>query len=270
MYKKIIKDISIIALVLLLIFIILFPLYILIVTSLMSTSATTNKEYSLFFKELEFQNFSFFKDTMFWNAILISLESSLVLIFARLIIYSLFAIGLSKLSKKITKFIWIIILVFSFIPEFTIYFSLNKLLNDLHLTNSLTPISLVTNGIFSYFFMYNLSIHFEKSKQKYHKASLIDNLNIWQKMYLVYWKEMKEIYLLLIVFSFVSVWNDFLWPNYLLSGTDTKTVGIWFRQIGPTPAGGYFINIQSAGALVVVALPLIVYFIFSSKIVKSI
>ncbi|UUM19901.1 MULTISPECIES: glycerol transporter subunit C [unclassified Mycoplasma] len=270
MYKKIIKDILIIAFVLLVIMIILFPLYMLILLAFMSNSAVTNKNYFLYFKEFEFRNFSFFGDKLFWNAILISLESSLALIIIRLVTYSLFVIGLSKLRKKITKTVWIIVLFFSFIPEFTIYFSLDKLLNDLHLANSLTPLSLVTNSIFSYFFMYNLSIHFEKSKKKYHKVALVDNLTVWQKMYLIYWKEMKEIYLLLIVFSFVSVWNDFLWPNYLLSGTQTNTVGIWFRQIGASPAGGYFQNIQSAGALIVVALPLIVYFIFSKKIVKSI
>ncbi|TDV24503.1 glycerol ABC transporter membrane protein [Mycoplasmopsis mustelae] len=270
MYKKFLKDVLKIFLILLLVFLILFPIYILIVTAFLSNSSVTNHNFALYFKEWNYQNFNFFANAEFWNAILISFESAFILMLIRLLTYTLFAIGLSRFPNKFKKIIWIIVLIFSFTPEFAIYLSLNKLLNDLLLANTLTPLSLITNSIFSYFFMYNLFIHYEKAKQKYQKLIVVDNLSIWQKIYLVYWKEMKEFYLLLIIFSFVSVWNDFLWPNYLLSSTSKKTVGIWFRQIGPIPTGGYFINIQSAGALVVIALPLLIYFIFSRKIVKSI
>ncbi|WP_435129752.1 ABC transporter permease subunit [Mycoplasma sp. 6243] len=270
MYKKAFKEALIIILIVILIIIILFPIYILIVSALMPTDDVVNKRFTIRLRKFDFSNFNFFSDIRFWKAVGLSLSSSLMLLSIRLITYTLFVIGISKLGKRSKKVILLIILILSFIPEFAIYLSLNKVLNKLNITNSLTPLSLVTNGFFSYFFMYNLLIHFEKSKQKYYKAMKIDNLTLWQKIYLIYWKEMKETYILLIIFSFVSVWNDYLWPNYILSGTNDATVGIWFRQIGQVPAGGSLLNIQSAGALVVIAIPLTVYFIFSKKIVRSV
>ncbi|MGZ9413539.1 ABC transporter permease subunit [Mycoplasma sp. 480] len=268
MIKKITKEIIKILILLFILLLILFPLYILLITSLKSNYSTSNNNYSLILKEFEWSNFNFFKNSIFWKAVFLSMSSSLLLICLRVVFYTLFIVGLSKINQKIKKAILLFIMFFSFIPEFSIYLSLREILSNFHIINNLSVFSIVSNSIFSYFFIYNLLINFEKTKNQYWKVIKLDNLNIFQKIYLVYWKEMRNYYILLIIFSFISSWNDYLWPNFLLSSTDSKTVGIWFRQIGETPSGGYFLNIQAAGSLVVILLPLGIYFTFSQKIIK--
>ncbi|WBP84281.1 ABC transporter permease subunit [Mycoplasmopsis edwardii] len=269
MYRKIYKDIIIILLLMMITLALLFPIYILILVAFKSTNSVVLKEYNLYFNEFEFSNFVFLKDKSFWNALLISFASALLLILIRLAFYSSFIIGINKLGERVQKLMLLIILIFSFMPEFSIYLSLRELLGKMKLLNSLTPLSLVTNSLFSYFFIYNLLLSYKKTEQKYDKLIKNDNLKWWERFYFVYWKELKNMYFLLIIFSFISIWNDYLWPNFLLSNTEYKTVGIWFRQIGATPSGGHFINIQAAGSLIALVVPVGLYFAFSSKIVSA-
>ncbi|UWD34545.1 ABC transporter permease family protein [Mesomycoplasma molare] len=266
--KKIIKVTIIFLLLFLLLFFIFFPIYFLILVSLKSNQSFLNNEYSLIIDEWNFKNYSFLKEFDFWKAILISLISSFVLIIIRMIIYFGFIISFYNFSNKFKKTIQLILMILFIIPEFSIFLSLKNILNILNISSNLNYFSLISNSLFSFFLLNNMLFNYTKTKDKYYKIIIIDNLNFLEQLKLIYWKEMKHSFFMLVVFSFITTWNDFLWVNFLLSGSEDKTLAIWFRYYAPIPTGGYFLNLQAAGAFVSIFIPITIYFIFSKQITK--
>ncbi|VEU59200.1 ABC transporter permease family protein [Mesomycoplasma neurolyticum] len=269
-YKKIFLEIIKNLLIIFLILVLLFPLYYLIVLSLKSNTSINNGDFSVLLKEWNFKNFSFLKDAFFWNALAVSFGAIICLIIVRVFTYTLFAWGFLYLNKYIKKIFYIILIIVSLIPEFSIFLALKMVISSLKIMNVLTWFNLSTNSIFSIFLLFNLISVLEKSKEKVNIYGKIDNLKLIEKFYFLIWKEIKGLILLTIIFSTISMWNSYLWPSFLLSNNEEQTISIWFRNLGQKSLGSNFVNIQSAGALISLIVPLTIYILFSKKINKFI
>ncbi|CBV66997.1 Glycerol transporter subunit C [Mycoplasma leachii 99/014/6] len=228
---------------------------------LYNSSIIENKTY-IFIKEWNWSNFLKAFQSNFLAAFGWTILFSTILISIRIIVYTLAIIGLLKMKPVYQKVFLYFFIIISLIPEFSIFLSLKTVLLQINLYT--TPIAYVTNAIFSFFnftYIFNLAKSIETEKSK---VMINDNLKWHDKLFYVYLPKMKLGYFLLIIFSFISVWNDYLWPQFILSNTYTN-ITIWYQTLGREQEAS-LINVQAAGAMISILVPLIIYMSFSKKI----
>ncbi|QVK01603.1 carbohydrate ABC transporter permease [Mycoplasma mycoides subsp. capri] len=262
--KIIIKEIIKYLLIALLCLLLLFPLYYLLLQALLSNLSILDNKTYLVIKEWNWSNFLKAFQSNFLKAFGWTILFSAILISIRIIVYSLAIIGLLKMKPVYQKVFLYFFIIISLIPEFSIFLSLKTVLLQIHLEE--TPIAFISNAIFSFFnftYIFNLAKSIETEKSK---VMLNDNLKWHDKLFYVYLPKMKLGYFLLIIFSFISVWNDYLWPQFLISNADQFTnITIWYQTLGREQEAS-LINVQAAGAMISVLVPLIIYMSFSKKI----
>ncbi|WP_029608638.1 ABC transporter permease subunit [Mycoplasma simbae] len=264
-YKLIGKEILRYVSIGLLIILILFPLYYLLLNSLLSTGSVHEGRTYLVIKEWNWSNFGGLATPEFWSAVGYTFLFATIMILLRIFTYSLAVAGLLKMKPVFQKVFLYFFLIISLIPEFSIYLSLQVVLNNLEIKN--TIFAAITNAIFSFFtFTYVFNLAKSTADQK-SKLMINDNLKWHQKIRYVYFPKLKLAYFLLVIFTFIAVWNDYLWPLFLLRGTSMTNITIWYLTLGVTSAGA-LTNIQSAGAVISVLIPLTIYWIFAKKINK--
>ncbi|WP_033161265.1 ABC transporter permease family protein [[Mycoplasma] collis] len=270
MIKKIFKNLIISLLLFFLVLILLFPIYYLLIFSFLTKEEFLNNKIPLFKFNPNLSNYYEIFDGNFKNAFLLTILTALVMIIFRSIVSIAATVVLINLNFKLKQIFLFLILLISVIPEFSLYLGLKNTLLKLNLINSnFFPISLTTNSIFSYFLLKYLFKTADKVKSEKYKLMINDNLSWYDKFRLVYFNELKMAYFLIIIFSVINVWNDFLWPNFLLRGFKEQNITLWFKNLGQTSLGNTFINIQAAGAFFSLSIPYAFYLIFSNFINKQ-
>ncbi|MBU4690483.1 carbohydrate ABC transporter permease [Mycoplasma sp. ES3157-GEN-MYC] len=263
MFKKITNEIIKYIVIGFLCVLILFPLYYLLLLSLKSNSGVIADNNSLLISEFTWSNFGLVLKNNFVWAFLYTLLFSFILIIVRIFTYSFAIAGLLKMNKVFQKTFLYFFIMMSLIPEFTIYLSLTKLLIKWDLKH--TFFAVITNAIFSFFtFTYIFNIAKDVKNIK-HKLMINDNLKWHQKVLYVYFPKLRLAYVLLIVFTFISAWNDYLWPVFLLRGTNVTNITIWYLNVGHQGTFN-FPNLQAAGAFLSIIIPVAIYGIFAKKI----
>lgn len=245
----------------------LFPLYYLIVSASLPTAKQDNPDASLKISGYFFQNFKQSIDKNFWNGFGNSLGTIILVNFFRLTLYTLGIFGIWWASKKAKIIFLSIFVIVSMIPEVTTYIGLAKLLNANNIVDKSPIFSLVINQIFSFFSFYFLYKSIETVSQDKLQLAKIDNLPTFSRFKLIFFPQLKMGYYLIIIFSSIQAWNDYLWPHFIFAFRDQATISIWFSYTGQNPQGT-FQNIQAAGSLFAVLVPLTIYLIFSPFINK--
>lgn len=261
--KVVIKEILKYIVIGLLIIFVLFPVYYLLLFSLLSSNSIKDSSYDYVIREWNWSNFGKLFDKQFFEALFYTFVFASTLILLRLITYSLAIAGLLKMKPLLQKIFQYFFLLISLVPEFSIFLSLKITLNDLRISSIF--FTTITNAIFSFFsftYVFNLA---KSTSNKKSKLMINDNLRWYQKIIYVYLPKLKLAYFLMIFFTFITVWNDYLWPVYILQGTNIQNITIWYRNIFVT-SGGALINIQAAGAVISIVIPLTIYGIFAKKI----
>ncbi|ADR25430.1 ABC transporter permease subunit [Mycoplasmopsis bovis] len=266
--KKIFFGILKFALIGLLCIMLLFPLYYLLLHSLVSPKTITDNKATLTIQEWNWSNYAEAYKKDFWVAFGYTSLFALFLMTLRIVTYSMAVAGLLKMNNRFQKIFQNFFLVISLVPEFSIYLSLKTFLIRLDLYG--TAFSFVSNSIFSFFtFTYVWDLAKSAHNEKY-KVMLNDNLKWNQKITYVYLPKLKLAYFLLIVFAFITAWNDYLWPTFVLPSTSNvkgfTNITIWFLNLGKESAEFENTAIQAAGAVISVLIPLTIYAIFSKKI----
>ncbi|MCE6115051.1 ABC transporter permease subunit [Mycoplasmopsis agalactiae] len=266
--KKIFFGIIKFALIGLLCIMLLFPLYYLLLHSLVSAKTITDNVASLTIQEWNWSNYASAYKKDFWVAFGYTSLFAFILMSLRILTYSMAVAGLLKMNDKFQKVFQNFFLVISLIPEFSIYLSLKTFLIKLSLYG--TAFSFVSNSIFSFFtFTYVLNLAKSVHNEKY-KIMLNDNLKWNQKITYVYLPKLKLAYFLLIIFAFITAWNDYLWPTFVLPTTNNvwgfTNITIWFLNLGREASEFENTAIQAAGAVISVLIPLTIYAVFSKKI----
>ncbi|AHH45395.1 ABC transporter permease subunit [Mesomycoplasma bovoculi] len=245
----------------------LFPLYYLIVSASLPIAKQDNPDASLKISGYFFQNFKQSIDKNFWNGLGNSLGTIILVNFFRLTLYTLGIFGIWWASKKAKIIFLSIFAIVSMIPEVTTYIGLAKLLNANNIVDKSPIFSLVINQIFSFFSFYFLYKSIETVSQDKLQLAKIDNLSTFSQFKLIFFPQLKMGYYLIIIFSSIQAWNDYLWPHFIFAFRDQATISIWFSYTGQNPQGT-FQNIQAAGSLFAVLVPLTIYLIFSPFINK--
>ncbi|QJR44133.1 glycerol transporter subunit C [Mycoplasma miroungirhinis] len=269
MFTVISKEIIKVLILIIFAIIILFPLYYLLLIALKNDIDIDNNVITISIKKPTLSSFQNVWNKELLKAFGITVSAIFSLLILRIVVYSLAIAGLIKLKKKsIQNFIIYFLIAISVIPEFVLYSALKYNLNTWNLTNKYW-LSLITNGIFSFFiFSYTFKVALNVSQTK-GRLALNDNLKWYEKIFYVYFSDLKLSYLLLIIFTTIQVWNDFLWPLYLFRGSSDKNISQWF--LFPVPKGYTNIhnNIIAAGSFIASVIPLSIYLVFSKWVNKS-
>ncbi|WP_025755463.1 ABC transporter permease family protein [Mycoplasmopsis cricetuli] len=270
-FTKIIKELAKYLIIIIIVLILLFPIYYLLLFSFLSKQEFIDKKFPVLYWVFNPTNYQEIFNSNLLKSLLLTFFAILTMIFLRIIIYSFISIVLINISEKLKKIILALILLTTVVPEFSLYIGLKTVIDLLDIKNAnYFPLTLTTNTIFSYFLLVYLFKNIEKVKKEKNQVILNDNLSSYDKFRLVYFPRLKMSYFLIVVFSVINVWNDYLWPSFLMYGTKDQNITLWFKNLGQTPLGNTFLNVQAAGAVFSLMIPLSIYLIFSKFINKQI
>ncbi|QBF34821.1 carbohydrate ABC transporter permease [Mycoplasmopsis phocirhinis] len=263
MFKSITKEIFKYILIGFLIFLFLFPIYYLLLYALLSTPSYIEGKIYIWVREWSWSNFKTVIGKEFFIALGYTFLFSTILIILRIIVFSLAIAGLLKMKPVFQKIFQYFFLLISLIPEFSIYLALATQLGRLNLRGGV--FSVVSNSIFNFFtfgYIFNVAKATSLERQK---LMINDNLKWYEKIWYVYRPKLQLAYFLLIIFTFIATWNDYLWPDFIVKGTKLTNLTIWYINVGVYQAG-VLGNLQAAGSFLTILVPLIIYSVFSKKI----
>ena len=131
------------------------------------------------------------------------------------------------------------------------------------------PLSMIVPGLFgSAFGTYLMRQFFRTLPAELEEAAILDGCSIWQTYWRVLLPHTKPAVLVLAVLTWVTVWNDFLWPLIMLQRTSIATLNlglVWMQ-------GEYTAHwpVFMAASLLMLAPMLLVYAVANKAFVRGI
>lgn len=163
--------------------------------------------------------------------------------------------------------LWFIVLMTNFVPISASLSAQIKLMNDLHLYDTLIGMYLYSGGAFgSMFLIFYAS--WKGVSWSYAEAAFVDGAGHLRTFIQIMFPMIRTIFGVLLITTFITQWNDYMTPMILIPSMPTIAYGAWQFQFG---VGGTTsdITLRLAG-LIAVALPIFVLFMcFKDKIMGS-
>ena len=248
----------------LIIFIYIFPIFWMVISSFKTDLEIITQK--IFPSKLYLNNYKYiFKQSgvlrWFFNSTLISLISTF-----GVVIITLFAsYSLGRLNFPGNKFLFYFTLAGIMIPLQAIMIPRYLLLRDLNLLNSYW--GLIIPYMVNPMFVLIVSQFFKGIPNEFEEAARIDGAGELYILFRIMVPLAKPSLVAISVFSFVSTWNDFLWPLIVMTNQKMYTLpvglatfyGSYSMKYGVTMAGN-----------VIAALPIFIFFmIFQEQLIQG-
>lgn len=126
-----------------------------------------------------------------------------------------------------------------------------------------SPLAIIVPGLFgSAFGTYLMRQFFRTLPTELEEAAMLDGCSIWQTYWRVLLPHVKPAVVVLAVLTWISVWNDFLWPLIMIQRTSiaTSTLGLIWMQSQYTTHWPVLL----AGSMLMLA-PLLIVYLFTQK-----
>jgi multiple sugar transport system permease protein len=178
------------------------------------------------------------------------------------IISSMAGYALARMEFPFKKLIFGMIIATLFIPGFIFMMPNFLILNELNLLDTLWSVILPgAAGAFGVFFMRQF---FSSIPIALEESARIDGAGPWRIFFSIVLPNSRGALVTLTVLSFLSNWNDFLWPIYALFSPTRLTLPVGLTQL----QGAYSIDypVIMAGAAVA-AIPALVLYTFVQRYV---
>lgn len=101
--------------------------------------------------------------------------------------------------------------------------------------------SLLIGGLISAYFIFLMRQSFYSIPPDYEEAARIDGANTFQVLFSVYLPMLVPVLMVIVIGTFVAVWNDYIWPLMAVGGNkDLWPVGLLFQRLmaGAVPIAG--------------------------------
>lgn len=246
-----------------LVFIFLFPVYVLLNISFrtiqdISSKLTLPQQWTL-------QNYiDAFTGGDLWvgfkNSIILVVETVVVEIVAS----ALAAYGLARSSGKVAEFIRSLNMGIMMIPPVALLVGTYSLMANLHMTNTLWGLALLTaaGGIPATMFMYiNFIVSIPKALDE---AAAIDGAGVLTTFFRIIMPQLKAVTVTRIIMSAVGCWNNYLMPMFLLQNKSKFTIILVIKSAFNATNG--LGNLPLACATCVLGLlPVILMYLFLQK-----
>lgn len=190
----------------------------------------------------------------------------------RVVVSVLAAYALSKLMPRGTRLVLALLLstlmvpyIVYFIPQ---YLTVARLpLLDISLLNTWWAVWLP--GAVSAFSIFVLKLFFDQIPDELTDAARVDGANTWQTLWRVLLPLCRAPLAIVVIFTVIDSWKDFLWPYLVLPSEDLQPVSVALYQISGASTSAP-LNLQIA-AMAIASIPMIVLFlVFQRQIVRGV
>lgn len=192
-----------------------------------------------------------------FNSLFVGLAGTTIIV----IIDAMAAYGLARLDVPFKKVLLPIFVSTLMIPWVITFLPLYMQFNNLGLLNTYAPLILpYSANAFGVFLLYQFFKSFPKELEE---AARIDGANKWKIFTKVVLPSARPLMATLAIFSFMTIYNDFLWPLVATSSPEMRTIttGIAIMQ-----QGSFVSSYGRLMALTTIAtIPIIVIFLIGQK-----
>ncbi|MDN7240864.1 carbohydrate ABC transporter permease [Planococcus sp. N028] len=171
------------------------------------------------------------------------------------------AYSLARLNLPWKSFFLTVVVSALTIPTIITLFPMFYLFRQYELIDTFAPLMLVysanTMGVF---LIYSFLRGFPKDLEE---AAVIDGATLWQILRFVVFPAIRPVVATLSVLTFLTIYNDFLWPSVVTSSDEMKTVTLGVANL---VQGANFVNPgKMMAATVVATMPALIIFVAANK-----
>lgn len=177
------------------------------------------------------------------------------------------AYSLARLDVPAKKFVMPLIFFALAVPGIVTLFPAFYMFKEAGLIDTFFPLILpYTASVMGVFLIYNFLKAFPKELEE---AAYIDGASQFQILRNVIFPTIKPVVATLAVFTFLAIYNDYLWPSLVTSTDEMKTITLGLANL---TQGANFVNPAKMMASTVIAtLPALIVFLITNKyIVKGV
>jgi multiple sugar transport system permease protein len=197
-----------------------------------------------------------------WNSFLVAvLHAALVVVLATTSAYAL-----ARLEFRFKRVLFGLIVATMFVPGVILLIPNFLVVNELGWLNSYA--SLVVPGAAGAFGVFFLRQFFLGVSPAIEEAARIDGANQWVIFTRIVLPLARPAVATLSVLAFLSSWNDFLWPVFVLFTSDMQTLPAGLAQLQSDSGTRY--DLLMAGAVVAAAPVLLVYVLAQRYIIEGV
>jgi multiple sugar transport system permease protein len=138
--------------------------------------------------------------------------------------------------------------------------------------------ALLIGGLVNVFYIFMFRQTFQSIPVDFEEAARVDGANTLQCLWQIYLPMLKPTITVLIIFTFVGIWNDYRWPLFVSTGNkDIRTIALGFQDLAN--AGNYYKGLPGtvidypfmfALAMVSIAPLIIMYFFLQRYFVEGV
>ncbi|HEY4430686.1 MAG TPA: carbohydrate ABC transporter permease [Paenibacillus sp.] len=191
-----------------------------------------------------------------WN----SVEVSVISTGLQLIVCAMAAFVFAKIEFRGREALFFLFLITLMVPMQVTMTPLFIIFQKLHLVNTMA--GLILPGIFSAYGTFLLRQHMIGIPNSLLEAAFIDGASYFQVFRKVILPLSKPVLATLLIFSFMSSWNNFLWPLIITSDTSLMTLPLGLSRLQGRWATEW--NVLMAGN-VISFIPIFIVYLFAQK-----
>jgi sn-glycerol 3-phosphate transport system permease protein len=246
--------------------VIVFPIYIIFLDAMLSVQQITSTPPVLFSWHLHWGVFlTAWRTADLGRGLYNSTITSVAIVLGELITSVLAAFAFAFLNFPWKRTLFILTLTTLMIPfEVTVITNLQTV-SSLHLYGNLG--GLIVPFLATGFGIFLLRQAFTQIPPEMHEAAVMDGYSHLRFMRRVAVPMARPTIAALAVFTFLSAWNSYLWPDIITSNNPAiRTLQIQIKELGGTPTTA---NLQIAAAAIVVFPLLIILIFFQKQLIRS-
>lgn len=242
-----------------------FPFYFMLISATNSSVEVTSGKLTLGNHLIENLKNLFYQTDMIRaliNSAIIAVSQTIL----SLLISSLAGYAFEIYRNKWTNRIFNIILLSMMIPFATLMIPLFRLFGKLTAFNQLIGFNSYLAAIFPYLSTAFLIFYFRQNTKMFQKelldAGRIDGLSEVSLFIKIYCPTMKNTYAAAAIITFMSSWNNYLWPLVVLQTNEMRTVPLLLSNLGSSYAPDYGLMMT---AILIATIPTLVIFFVLQK-----
>lgn len=170
---------------------------------------------------------------------------------------------LAKMEFKGKKFVSAILLATMMVPGEVLMIPNYILVMNMGLNYSIW--GLILPGIVNIFGVFLIKQYMANIPQSILESSDLDGCNEFQKMFFIVVPMSKPIIVTYVILTFVSTWNEYLWPMVMqASGSTVETLQLIMYKFYPA-LGNYADGFVRSAGMILITIPIIIVYIIFQK-----
>ncbi len=194
---------------------------------------------------------------MFWNSITLSLGNTIVSV----LLSCMAAYVLAKYDFKGNKFVYMMVIVTSLIPNVAALPSTYKLMNATQLNGTYIGMILLQCGAFGGTFLY-LHAYFKAIPWSYAESAMVDGASNLHIFFRIMMPLARNGIMTIAIIRFLGFWNDYWLPSLFYEDHPTIAVGLAMLSADATSTGAHTVLFA---AMIVSIIPVLIFFAIFQK-----